>query len=283
MVLGAPIGSMIEPGISRDEVRRLFVELRERGFGGVKVPYDPDDWSSWATLAPYIREVSEEFAFLLSAHGPGGDISSTDDGIRGTSVETIRKALAELGKAYPGIVVAVHPEDYLPARTPGDDQARMDACHESLVVLAATAATSGARIALENMRSRVDNPNRTGMYTHQLMDIVADLDPSVVGICFDTGHGNISEKGAVTEAFERCASRVIHVHLDDNLGVDDQHLPPGDGNIDFAAFFRTAKKTGYDGMIELELKVPENEPPMGFYGRNAEYCFRNCLIGPQGL
>ncbi len=273
MVFGVSIARLDAlPGAPAGDIRGLFETLRSMGVGGVKVGYEPpEEHPDWQARAADISNLAREFGFQLAAHGPGGDISSVDDTVRGAAVETIRRALADLGAAYPRIVVAIHPEDYLPPRTPGDDRARMDACRESLRTLAATAEASGARVALENMRHREDNPNRTGMYVDQLTEIVDGLDPAVVGICFDTGHANISEKTTVAEAFARCADRVIHVHLDDNHGVDDEHLQPGDGEIDFAAFFAAAGAATYRGMIELEVKLPEGAGPLDFLRRNARY------------
>ncbi len=109
------------------------------------------------------------------------------------------------------------------------------------------------------------------MFVDQLSEIVADADPSTVGICFDTGHANISERDDLAAVFERNAARIIHIHYDDNLGVDDSQLPPGEGNIDFDALFHVAANSGYDGMVELEVKVPDGDDPRAFLERSVGY------------
>jgi sugar phosphate isomerase/epimerase len=271
MVFGVSLGHWhAVHGTAPDDVKRLFGELSDMGIGGVKVECPDADDADWKTYARMIAEYAVEFDFQVSAHAPGGDISSTDESFRSEGVEKIAAAIQAVGSEIPGILFAVHPEDYLPVRVPGDDEARMERCYTSLETLAETASAVGARIALENMRSRPDNPNRTGMYTHQLERIITGLDPVTVGICIDTGHANISEDVTVAEAFTQVADRVIHVHYDDNLGVDDQHLPPGEGNVDFAAFFRAANDAGYDGMIELEVKV-RGDDPLAFWKKSYEY------------
>jgi len=129
------------------------------------------------------------------------------------------------------------------------------------------------RLALENMRHRIDNPNRTGMYTDQLTEIISGLDERIVGICFDVGHAHISEGDDLYNAFRRNASRIIHIHLADNHGIDDEHLQPGEGTIDFERFYHEVKTAGFSEMIQLEVKVREGDDPWGFYTRN----YRNYL------
>ena len=46
---------------------------------------------------------------------------------------------------------------------------------------------------------------------------------------------------------------VHHVHLHDNDGRSDLHLPPGAGTIDWAAVVLALKDAGYDGTITLEV------------------------------
>ena len=164
----------------------------------------------------------------------------------------------------------VHPETGNPDRQPGDDDARKENCRKSLEKLAIPAAEYGVRIAIENMRWRTDNPNRTGMYTDQLMEIIRGMDQTI-GICFDVGHANISEGSDLEGAFSRNAHRIIHIHLDDNLGVEDDHFQPGEGNIAFESFYNVVKASGYDGMIQLEVKMKEGDKPIEFYLRNYQH------------
>ena len=271
MVFGVSLGHWhAVHGTAPDDVKRLFGELADIGIGGVKVDCPDADDADWKAYGDMIAKYVDEFGFQVSVHAPGGDISSTDNAVREKAVEGIAKAIHTVGSRIPGVVFAVHPEDYAQPRVAGDDDARMDQCHASMATLAKTASAVGARIALEDMRHRADNPNRTGMYTHQLLRIVKGLDPATVGICVDTGHGNISEDIVVAEAYARVADRVIHVHYDDNFGVDDEHLPPGEGNIDFTAFFTAVNDAGYDRMIELEVKV-RGDDPLEFWKKSYQY------------
>jgi sugar phosphate isomerase/epimerase len=78
----------------------------------------------------------------------------------------------------------------------------------------------------------------------------------------DIGHAELLSKQNRSYGFLReCPDRVKHIHMHDNRGghspVDDLHLPPGKGLIDFKSIFGVLHKTGYAGMITLELKPVE--------------------------
>ena len=46
---------------------------------------------------------------------------------------------------------------------------------------------------------------------------------------------------------------IKHVHVSDNRGTNDDHLPLGVGNIDWKEAISALKSTGYDGTITLEV------------------------------
>jgi protein FrlC len=47
--------------------------------------------------------------------------------------------------------------------------------------------------------------------------------------------------------------KLFHVHIDDNNGVRDQHLVPGEGNFDFLPFMTALREAGYQGFLAAEL------------------------------
>ena len=73
----------------------------------------------------------------------------------------------------------------------------------------------------------------------------------------DCGHTNIF--GRKPEEFiKRFHKKIKHIHLHDNFGKDDLHLPMGAGLIDWARVVRVMKKY-YDGTITLEIFSRERE------------------------
>lgn len=65
----------------------------------------------------------------------------------------------------------------------------------------------------------------------ELLALVADYDHPAVGICYDSGHAHITADAAAT--LHLLSPYVVTVHLHDNDGVDDLHLIPGQGTIDW--------------------------------------------------
>jgi sugar phosphate isomerase/epimerase len=82
------------------------------------------------------------------------------------------------------------------------------------------------------------------------------IDPSRVGVALDTSH--ILNGGATMEsALSAYGERVQHVHLRDWRGGSIQ-VVPGEGDIDFGAFFAGLRAKGYRGDFNLELELPPN-------------------------
>ena len=55
--------------------------------------------------------------------------------------------------------------------------------------------------------------------------------------CFDIGHWNMFATVTLEEWFSQLGSFIVESHLHDNHGIRDEHLPVGEGDINFAGFF----------------------------------------------
>jgi sugar phosphate isomerase/epimerase len=69
----------------------------------------------------------------------------------------------------------------------------------------------------------------------------------IIGVTFDLGHANINKKYGFTDKdiikeAEALAKNVKHVHLADNFGYNDSHLPPGMGNVATRKFRKIRKR-----------------------------------------
>lgn len=84
--------------------------------------------------------------------------------------------------------------------------------------------------------------------------LLASLDPERFGFCFDVGHWLVYSAAGWDVWLDRLGNKLGEVHLHDNHGRSDEHLPPGDGGFDFPAFFRSLKDHGYDVRLTLEIR-----------------------------
>lgn len=114
--------------------------------------------------------------------------------------------------------------------------------------------------AIENMFAR--DPEKgilcptTCTTSEEMVDFIDSLGERFVA-CLDIGHINlIHQKEYPHVSFEHMINtldyrlKVLHVH--DNNGKDDQHLPPFAGNIDWSAVVKALKKIGYAGNLSIE-------------------------------
>jgi sugar phosphate isomerase/epimerase len=78
-------------------------------------------------------------------------------------------------------------------------------------------------------------------------------------LVLDTGHANIGDNGGqrLLDFIHRFGPRLGHLHVSDNNGRWDEHLPVGHGNIGFKAMARALKRVGYDDTLTLEVFSPD--------------------------
>lgn len=57
----------------------------------------------------------------------------------------------------------------------------------------------------------------------------------------------------VSEYFEKLGAAVKHIHFIDCIPTSEDHLIPGDGEVDFARLIRYLADVGYEGYLSLEL------------------------------
>jgi len=75
----------------------------------------------------------------------------------------------------------------------------------------------------------------------------------------DVGHANIQSpvKGGAISFISELKDTISHIHLSDNLGKRDDHLPIGKGNIDFKTILKALRNIGYQGTCTLEIFNPD--------------------------
>lgn len=87
---------------------------------------------------------------------------------------------------------------------------------------------------------------------------------------FDTGHF-AAQRENVNLALMKLEGRFANIHIADNDGVSVEHLPVGDGVIDWAEFFRLLKKMNYSGYLGLDLGRKDLEQNLV---RSKEFIYR---------
>jgi sugar phosphate isomerase/epimerase len=191
-----------------------------------------------------------------SVHLPFGravDISQAEEAARGEALRQTERNLSVAAET--GAAIAVLHPSYEPIKDE-ERAARLDACRHSLAPLARTAASTGIRLAVECLpRTCLANT------AEELLTLIADLDPAVVGVCIDVNHLNLRERD-IAAAVRQLGSRLLTTHCSDNDGLDERHWLPGSagGVVDWPAYLGALRATGYAGPFLYEVRAPAEDP-----------------------
>lgn len=96
-----------------------------------------------------------------------------------------------------------------------------------------------------------------------------------VGICLDVAHANYSN-ASLKEWFDELGDYIGYIHLSDNLGEWDDHVPLGTGNTDFGIVNEWWKKKNKDIPITIEMKSIEDTR------QSIDYLKNNGMFGMPG-
>ena len=108
------------------------------------------------------------------------------------------------------------------------------------------------RLALENVYE--ENPST-------LKRLLEAIGSPYLGCCLDAGHGYIFSRIPLHEWVEVLGPWLIEIHLHDNHGGADEHLPPGFGEIDFSGIFARLQKNNLRPIYTLEPHLQEHLEP----------------------
>jgi sugar phosphate isomerase/epimerase len=98
-------------------------------------------------------------------------------------------------------------------------------------------------IALENVYER--NPGQMKL----LLDALASPQ---VRFCFDAGHANAFGGSPLGIWMDALGDFLAEIHLHDNHGVEDEHLPVGEGNIPFSELFSILRQKNLRPILTVE-------------------------------
>jgi len=141
------------------------------------------------------------------------------------------------------------------------DPRKRDAAFSTLEHLVLHAKHVGVTLCVENTLSELGQPE-------YLRAFVDDTRLTGLRFNFDIGHaflGDGEEAERIAKAFEPMRELVASVHLHDNHGEKDEHLPPYDGSIGWEhaiSVLNTAPEKNLPITLELKEKTGADAPGM---------------------
>lgn len=223
------VGCLGEAQFAAPEDGALAHWLEAIGAPGAEIMMEGPAWASLAHGARVTRHLLDGFGGRLALHGPLWDLNlgsyrpETRAVALGRLVEAV-EAAAELGADH----LVVHPFAW---ETPDFDGQRWRHALGSLLALCDVAARRGVTLGVENL----PDPDRSPDGLERYLELIERLPPPAQAL-LDVGHAHLSGWDII-HAIRRLGERLGAVHLHDNHGQRDDHLPVWAGTVAWDAIF----------------------------------------------
>lgn len=196
-----------------------------------------------------VGNILREAGRFVTFHGPFMDLrpGAIDPKIRQASLERFLR-LFEIAAAFRPKTIVFHPS-YDEKYYVSSGRKWLGNSVDTWARLVPLAEGLHTRIALENVYEA--DPGCLGL----LFDA---LPRERVGFCFDTGHFNVFSGVPLEAWMDRLGSRLIEIHLHDNRGVLDEHLPVGEGTFPFLRLFAVLKERKLRPILTVEAHSEKN-------------------------
>ena len=232
-------------------------EIRASGFDSIEICSFPAhlDYHKRVDVDRAAEKIRALGIRPVSFHAPFADridITALDPGQRELAVAELLAA-CDAAAAMGAENIVLHPGPEHSGRPPKEEfLTRMHNAAESLNTVAKHCCGSGVHLLLENML-----PHLLFGHVNDMLYLLGSIHDCEVGACLDTGHAYLSrELGMVAN---KLSGHLHLIHVNDNRGDHDDHLPPGEGHIDWPWFIGELKRWNFDGTLILELSSRENE------------------------
>ena len=193
----------------------------------------------------------------FSFHAPfagGLDISDLDADRR---MDCLREMLIAVEAA--GLLgvecFVIHPGPEKEGRpAPEEHLQRLKNGSGTLTRIAERCAEKGVRLVFENMLPHLFLGRAADL--KWFLEALSRWNP---GFCLDTGHAHLA--GDLDRLAALCPGQLHMIHAADNRGVRDDHLPPGQGGIDWQRLISQLGELKFQGVFILELSGSEGGSP----------------------
>jgi sugar phosphate isomerase/epimerase len=120
---------------------------------------------------------------------------------------------------------------------------------DSMSELARFGAQNGVGLMLENVPPQNGHPLESLACFSQVMASVPALK-----FHFDIAHAFIENRmKGVKEYLDAFSDRLVHIHMHDNHGIQDEHLPLGEGKMDVRKVVKLLKEYSYGKTVTFEV------------------------------
>jgi sugar phosphate isomerase/epimerase len=209
-----------------------------------------------AAVSGRLQSLAVEPISIHAPFGPACDLADHHAQRREAAREGIL-ASARVLKQLGGRIVVAHPSDL--TRHGADVTMHLDHAVAGLRAVATTCREEGMLLAIESPL-----PHLIGGHPDEFAFILRHVGDAA-GVCLDTGHVSLGR--AWRRFMDVSDGRLVHIHASDNHGQFDDHLPPGDGAIDWTEIVSSLHGAVFRGWMMLELECPTGSNAKAFFAR----------------
>jgi sugar phosphate isomerase/epimerase len=184
-------------------------------------------------------------SFLPAFHRYPYTLSSPSEVVRSDSLQYMKECMDNAVWLGAPILLVV-PGRSLQGQSPED---AWDRLIDSIAQICAYAEQYEIRLGIEAVNHYVSDMVASSA---QAMKVIEAVGHTRLGVVVDSGHMNLS-KETIREAIQRPGKRLLQVHVNDNDGVRQQNLIPGEGTFNFLELIRELRNVDYGGVLTAEL------------------------------
>src|SRR5712692_6640088 len=228
--------------VSRKLTPEILEQVAAAGFAGLEIfcTRSHFEYSVKLKIQAMSSALEQHHLQLVSLHAPTSrDLSAMRESGTPLSICEVARLILHMGG---------------PRETA--DPRKRDAAFSTLEHLILHAHHAGVAICIENTTSEMGDPS-------YLRTFVDETRLSGLRFNFDIGHAHLSdfpEGERLDKGFSPLGDLVSSVHLHDNHGEKDEHLPPYEGTIDWPAAIKLLK-TAPEANLPLVLELKEKTGP----------------------
>jgi len=190
-----------------------------------------------------LSKALQENRLEVSIHGPFMDLSpgGVDQRIKSVTRDRLLKTI-ELARFFNPKRIVFHP-GYERWKFDGNVELWLESSLQTWKPLVREAEKTGLTVAIENVFEEDPDP---------IQNLLEEIHSPHFQFCFDTGHHHVFSKTSLAVWMKGLGRFLSEVHLHDNHGEMDEHLPIGEGGFDFKQFFSLLSEHRLNPLYTIE-------------------------------
>jgi sugar phosphate isomerase/epimerase len=176
-------------------------------------------------------------------HAPFNDIcpGARDEEVRLVTVRRLRQAVS-LAPLFRPLGIVMH-GGYWNWLFDFDAEAWLERARRTFSEVMEAAERAAVDISVENVFDEVPD---------HLLELRESIGSKRLGFCFDAGHATLFSRLPVQKWLEAFGPHLREMHIHDNRGLRDDHLPVGEGSINFRGVLLAAGDVGANPILTVE-------------------------------